>query len=248
MHNRCAIAVMAKAPVPGRAKTRLVPPLTPDGAAALSGAFLSDITGNLAQAARHAPIDGWVAYAPAGSEELFAARAVPGTALLLADGRGEMPAGVGGLGRCLLHAARGLSARGYAALCLVNSDSPTLPTGLLSRAASLLLDDPRRVVLGPAEDGGYYLIGMSAPHSSLFEGIAWSTSRVAAETRARVAALRLPLVELDAWYDVDDPPALERLRGELDCPMAKGFTPYAAPATSACLDRLGLRRGRMAAE
>ena len=118
---------------------------------------------------------------------------------------------VRGFGRCLLQAARSLFDRGHDAVCLLNSDSPTLPTSLLSRAARALAEAGDRVVLGPADDGGYYLIGMKAPHVHLFEDIDWSTSRVAEQTRQRARALGLSVVELDTWYDVDDAAALTRL-------------------------------------
>ena len=232
---------MAKAPVPGQAKTRLMPALTADEAAALGAAFLRDITHNIAAAAVHAPIDGWVAYAPAGSDHLLKDCTAPGTAFLLADGAIELPGRVQGFGRSLLHAMQGLVGRGYAAACLVNSDSPTLPTNLLTEAASLLLEEPERIVLGPAEDGGYYLIGMSTPHAGLFEDIAWSTSSVAAQTRARAAALGLKLVNLEPWYDVDQPALLERLVEELDTRSSGARPHYAAPATAACAHLLGLR-------
>ena len=122
--GRCAIAVMARAPQPGQSKTRLVPPLSAEQAAAISGAFLRDITENIALVARDAPIDGWIAYAPLASEPLFAGHLAPGTRLLLADGSPEMPRGVQGFGRCLLHAISGLIAQGYGAACLVNWRHP----------------------------------------------------------------------------------------------------------------------------
>ena len=238
MHeDGCAIAVMAKAPVPGRSKTRLTPPLGPAEAAAMSAAFLRDITENLACAARLAPIEGCVAYAPAGLEAAFAGHLAAGTRLVLADGAGDMPPGVAGFGRCLLHAVRSLLGQGAASACLLNADSPTLPTVRLLYAADVLALPGDRVVLGPAEDGGYYLIGMKAPHAALFADIAWSTATVAAQTRERAAALGLDLVELDPWYDVDDPAALRRLLAELDAP-GDG---YPAPATAACIERLGIR-------
>src|ERR1700735_3202134 len=115
----------------------------------------------------------------------------PGTRLVLADGAGEMVPGVDGFGRCLLQATERLFARGYSAVCLLNSDSPTLPTAQLSRAAAALAEAGDRVVLGPAEDGGYYLIGMKAAHAHLFRDIEWSTDRVADQTRARIQALGL---------------------------------------------------------
>jgi uncharacterized protein len=248
---RCAIAVMAKAPRPGMVKTRLVPPLTPDGAMAMGAAFLRDITENLRLAAQGAPIDGHVAYAPAGLEMLFSGLLAPGTRLVLADGAGEMPAGVEGFGRCLLHATRSLFERRYEAVCLLNADSPTLPTSLLVRTAEVLAESGDRVVLGPADDGGYYIIGMKAPHARLFADIAWSTNVVAEQTRARVRSLGLDLVELPSWYDVDEQAALVRLLQDIAAPPnSGGLTPYDAPVTAACARELGLAEllRQMAAE
>lgn len=238
MRDRCAIAVMAKAPAAGGSKTRLVPRMTGAQAAALSGAFLADITANIAAAARLAPVDGWVAFAPAGEEGTFAPYVCPETSFVLADGAGGIAPGVGSLGRCLLHAARALLGRGYGAVCLVNSDSPTLPTAILARAAETLIAAPDQVVLGPAEDGGYYLIGMTQPHAALFRDISWSSGAVAAETRARADAARLRLTEFEPWYDVDDPASLDRLAAALARPADPRS--FAAPATARLLTRLGL--------
>ncbi len=234
----CAIAVMAKAPRPGRVKTRLSPPLQPEEAAQMSAAFLRDITENIRLAAGQASIRGCVAYAPAGQEALFDGLLAPGTDLVLADGAIEAPPDVQGFGLSLLHAARALFAQGHQAVCLLNSDSPTLPTSLLVQAAAALVRPGDRVVLGAAEDGGYYVIGLKAPHARLFGDIAWSTGEVAAQTRARAAELRLELVELAPWYDVDDRAALLRL---LEARSDLGLMPYAAPATTACAARFGLR-------
>jgi rSAM/selenodomain-associated transferase 1 len=235
----CAFAVMAKAPQPGRAKTRLCPPLEPAQAAALSAAFLRDITDNIAHAARIVPIRSSVAYAPEGDEGWFDGHLAEGTDLFLADGSPPMPPDVRGLGRCLLHATEVLFAAGFAAVCLVNADSPTLPTAVLVEAARLLLDQGERIVIGPAEDGGYYLLGMTRPYPQLFTGIAWSTSSVAAATRARAAALGLAVVTLQSWYDVDDPRSLGRLLAEIAGPSTHP-APYRAPATRSCLAQLGL--------
>ncbi|MGH7153972.1 MAG: TIGR04282 family arsenosugar biosynthesis glycosyltransferase [Acetobacteraceae bacterium] len=234
--ERVAIAVMAKAPAAGRTKTRLVPPLDHDGAAALSAAFLRDITENIALAGRDAPIVGGVAYAPAGSEALFDGVIAKDTFRVLADGSIAMPSGIQGIGRSLLHAVSAMLAAGYAGACVVNADSPTLPTSLLHRACKALLQPGDRLVLGQAEDGGYYLLGVKTPHPHLFEDIAWSTDRVAEQTRERARSLRLETVELPAWYDVDDRTTLTRLADELRSP---GAGAYAAPATTACLEQLG---------
>ena len=238
------MAVMAKAPQPGRVKTRLTPPLTPAGATAMGAAFLRDITENLRLAGAAAAIDPHVAYAPAGQEHLFDGLLAPGTRLVLADGApdglGWAPPEVTGFGRCLLHAARALFAQGYGAVCLLNADSPTLPTARLVEAAEALAAPGDRVVLGPAEDGGYYLIGLKAPHAAVFADIAWSTERVAEQTRQRVRESGLALVELPAWYDVDEEAALVRLLEDIAAASGSPAAPYLAPATAACAARLGL--------
>jgi hypothetical protein len=231
------MGVMAKAPLPGRAKTRLCPPLRPAQAAALSAAFLRDITENIALAARTVPIDGFIAYAPAGDEASLSGHLAAGTGLVLADGSPAMPPDVRGFGRCLLHAAQALFAMGFGAVCLVNSDSPTLPTEALVAAARALLAPGDRIVLGPANDGGYYLLGMKQPHAHLFADIAWSTDGVAAATLSRTEALGLAAVTLATWYDVDDEASLDRL-------VAGADGGYGAPATHAWIERNGLR-GRM---
>nr|WP_294502970.1 TIGR04282 family arsenosugar biosynthesis glycosyltransferase [uncultured Rhodopila sp.] len=233
---------MAKAPRPGFSKTRLCPPLRTDQAARLSAAFLRDITDNIALAARDAPIGGYIAYAPAGTEALFEGHLAPGTRLLLADGSPPMPPGVDGFGRSLLHAIMAMLELGHGSAVVLNSDSPTLPTALLVRTAAALARDGERVVLGPADDGGYYLLGIKAAHAHLFTGIAWSTDSVAQTTRLRAAQLGLDVVELPSWYDVDDRPALDRLLRETETPaITNGLLPYAAPVTALALSRMGLR-------
>ncbi len=237
--SRCAIAVMAKSPRAGKVKTRLCPPLAPHEAMEMSAAFLRDITANLRASAAAAPIDGWVAYAPEGTAHLFDGLLAEGTGLLLADGAPPMPAEIQGFGRSLLHAIEALFAMGYGAACVLNADSPTLPTARLVEAATALLRPGARAVLGPAEDGGYYLLGMQSPRPHLFADIAWSTDTVADQTRARAADLSLELAELPAWYDVDDRAALHRLLDDLAVPPG-AVAPWPAPATAACVARLGL--------
>ena len=114
---------------------------------------------------------------------------------------------------------------------------------LLVRTAALLAAEADRVVLGPADDGGYYLLGMTAAHAHLFADIAWSTDSVAETTRLRAAQLGLEVVELPTWYDVDDQAALERLMEETAMTQmaGNGLLPYAAPRTALALARMGLR-------
>lgn len=226
----CAIGVMAKAPCPGRSKTRLCPPLTLDQAALLSAAFLRDTSANILEAARTTPIIAYAAYAPDGAEALITPHLAPGTHLILADGSLPAPAAVEGFGRCLLQAIEAMLARGHAAACVLSSDIPTLPTCLLMQAARRLLAPGDRAVLGACDDGGYYILGLKQAHARLFADIAWSTDTVAAASRARAREIGLELVELEPWYDVDDAASLARLSADT--------TGYPAPATRAALAQL----------
>jgi len=228
----CGIAVMSKLPRAGHSKTRLCPPLTPEQAARLSGAFLRDVTEGLAAAARQAAITAYAAYAPAGVEAELRPHLAPGTVPILADGSSPVPPGVEGFGRCLLHATDQVFRRGHASAGVLSSDTPTLPTEYLVRAADLLAaGDGRRVVLGACDDGGYYFLGMTARHWQLFAHTAWSTDSVAATTRRHAQALGLELIELPRWYDVDGALSLAQLRRETGG--------YPAPTTRNALAALG---------
>jgi glycosyltransferase A (GT-A) superfamily protein (DUF2064 family) len=119
------------------------------------------------------------------------------------------------LGERLINAADELLSNGFESVCLINSDSPTLPGEILKTAASLLAQAGDRVVLGLSEDGGYYLIGLKHPHDQLFERIAWSTEHVLAHTIERAAEINLPVELLPTWYDVDDAATLHLLCDEL---------------------------------
>jgi uncharacterized protein len=111
---------------------------------------------------------------------------------------------------------------------VLNSDSPTLPTSLLVETAHVLARPGERAVLGPALDGGYYLLGLKAKHHRLFEDIAWSTERVAQQTLERAAELKLPVHILPTWYDVDDVAGLKIMRAELF--EGQSFAPGLCPA------------------
>jgi glycosyltransferase A (GT-A) superfamily protein (DUF2064 family) len=100
-------------------------------------------------------------------------------------------------------------------VCLIDSDSPTLPSIALHAAVKELARPGDRVVVGPSEDGGYYLIGMKRVEPRLFEGISWSTGSVCAETVERAHEAGLELVQLPKWYDVDDAATLAVLEREL---------------------------------
>ena len=203
----CGIAVMAKASAPGRTKTRLVPPLTFDEAAALNTAFLRDIADNVMLAARHAAIAGYAAYAPPGSEGFFRRVLPPAIGLIDAS----MP----NFGDCLFRTIEEIFARGHGSAVVLNSDSPTLPTAFLVETAQMLARPGERAVLGPSSDGGYYLLGLKTAHRRLFDDIAWSTERVAAQTLERARDIGLDVHTLPVWYDVDDSEGLRRLADEV---------------------------------
>ncbi len=198
---------MVKAPRSGEVKTRLVPPLRAEEASLLSACFVKDILANLVAVSESVPVDCYAAYSPPGSEALFRDFLPPQIRMLA-------PRSIG-LANSLPDAVEDLIAAGYDGACLVNADSPTLPRSLLTDAFTRLRAPGDRVVLGPATDGGYYLIGLKHPHRHLFRDIAWSTERVYRQTAERAATIGLELVTLPAWYDVDDAASLSWLCREL---------------------------------
>ena len=145
----------------------------------------------------------------------------------------------GNLGRVLLGAARELLAQGHSCVVLVNSDSPTLPAERLSEAIGHLSMSGDRVVLGPATDGGYYLIGLKTAHPRLFGDVRWGSEAVLAETLSRAKEIGLPAVELAPWYDVDDAESFATLRAELRGESPEFAGGGAARATRAFLASIG---------
>ena len=210
--NMTALAVMSKAPRAGKVKTRLSPPLTMQQCAELNICFLRDTTQNIAEVALTSPSAGIVCYTPAGDEEAFDGLLPEKFTLICQRGSG--------FGERLLCAAQDILACGFGSVCLIDSDSPTLPASALAEAVHELNRPGDRIVLGGSDDGGYYLIGLKQAHVRVFEEITWSTSRVYAETVERVREIGAPLVELPLWYDVDDAETLDTVSNELirNCP------------------------------
>jgi len=235
----CALAVMAKTPQAGAVKTRLIPPLNAEEAARLNTCFLQDVTVCIATLTSKC-IHGYVAYTPAGQESAFDG--------LLPAGFRLLPQRGSGLGERLLHVTEDFLAAGYAAVCLVNSDSPTLPSELLRRAIDALASAEDRVVLGRAVDGGYYLIGLKKAHRRLFEDITWSSPAVFDQTVERVRELGLDVELLPAWYDVDDLESLRWLCDELFAGNGRhnpeNLAAHHAPRTRDYLSSLIEKRGR----
>jgi len=199
--GRIVLAVMAKVPATGAVKTRLCPPLTLPQAAGLARCFLQD---RVDQLLTLDGADALVAFAPSEREAELAA-------LLPARVRRVAQAGPD-LGARLDRLLTDLLAEGYVGAAAVDADSPTLPSDYLREACRHLRGGAVDVVIGPSEDGGYYLIGLRAPAPALFRDIEWSTPTVLDETLARARRLGLRLALLPPWFDVDRGEDLARLR------------------------------------
>ncbi len=220
----CAV-VMARRPGAAAAKTRLAARLDEAERGALYEAFLRD---KLAALARVPELACVVAVAPPDDPSSLAPFA-PAGATFIAQ-RGD------DLGARLTAVSEDLFARGARAVLLCDSDSPTLPSHFIDEAARALASGDVDVVLGPAADGGYTLLGTSRPIPELFVGIPWSTSAVLRETLAAADRARLRVHLLPSWFDVDVPEDLDRLVRELACasPYADGY----ATATASVLAHL----------
>lgn len=227
---------MTKAPRAGQVKTRLTPPLSPDEAAALNSCFLRDMTGAISLIAAKNKARGFAVYTPEGAAESYTEIIPPDFHLL--PQRGEA------LGERMIFALEDLFQLGFSSVCLIGSDSPTIPPRVFSEATTILARPENNVVLGPTEDGGYYLIGSNRMQSALFQDIAWSTERVLEKTCERARQLELKVHLLPPWYDVDDDKSLRRLCEELFVRNAKPAEGYPAPATRVYLERLLEREGR----
>lgn len=233
----CALAVMTKAPRAGKVKTRLTPPLTPEEAAALNICFLRDTTAGIMQTVAKGGAQGIGVFTPEGSENEFGEILPPQFQLILQ--RGEA------FGERLIAAAEDIFALGFDSLCLIDSDSPSVPLAAYKVAVQKLSVPEPASVLGPSDDGGYYLIGLNRPQRHLFEDIDWSTEKVFEQTVQRAKESDLPMEFLPTWYDVDDRATLHRLCDELlDHNHAPSSAGYSAPETKNFLERLIAREGR----
>jgi len=200
-----AIAIVCKTPATGQSKTRLSPLLLPDECAAISGCFIRDLSATIQSMAEEGDVAGCAVYTPLGSEQVLRAL-LPAAFCLLPQRQGD-------LGARMLRATADLLDAGYAGAILVGADSPTLPEAILRDAANALRQGDN-VVLSPALDGGYTLIGLSRAHKRLFEDMPWSTSEVYRLTLERAHEIELPVVNVQGWYDVDDTASFHVLEDE----------------------------------
>jgi len=200
------IVIFAKAPVPGQVKTRLIPALGEEGAAALAHRMLLD-TCREALAAAVGPVE-----------------------LCLSGSFSDVPQGVevtdqgeGDLGERLARAAQRLIGQGEAAI-FIGTDCPQLDADRLKRACSEL--ERHDAVIHPTFDGGYALLGLNRHDASVFSGIEWSTPSVGADTIARIAALDWSLHVGDTLLDVDEPEDLEAAGLDAQAGRKASATPF----------------------
>jgi rSAM/selenodomain-associated transferase 1 len=198
-----ALIVMAKRPSPGRTKTRLSPPLSLEQAAYLYQCFLKDTLDLMSQVKEADPV---IAYLPAEEQAFFKALA-PNFRLEAQKGEN--------LGERLDNASQRILKHGHQKVVLINSDGPTLPVAYLNAAFEQLSDD-RDIVIGPSEDGGYYLIGMQQPITQILRSVEMSTPNVTQDTLMLAERASLVVHMLPEWYDVDDANTLQRLITDLE--------------------------------
>lgn len=220
-----AIGIMCKAPRPGASKTRLARAIGAVAASELSVCFLRDVAAAIEAVPEILGRKGYAVYAPAGTERVLRELFPEKFGLLLEAGED--------LGDALFGATRDLLLVGHDCVLLVNGDSPTLPSRFLVQAIEALRGDGDRLVLGPASDGGYYLIGLKRPHQRLFTQIEWGTDTVFSRTCERAAEIGLATTLLPEWYDIDDVETLQWLRDELTGHSARfrGGSPASATRT-----------------
>jgi rSAM/selenodomain-associated transferase 1 len=201
-----AVGIMCKTPLAGASKTRLSPPLSPTECAQISACFIRDLANTIHELSLSGQVVPYAVYTPKGSEESLR-RLLPGSFGLSLQREGDF-------GVRLFEGANDLLDAGHGGAILVNSDSPTLPKAVLQQAVDAV-SNCGNVTLSPAIDGGYTLIGVSKPHSRLFEDIPWSTSEVYRLTLERAREIGLATRIVHGWYDVDDSESLRMLEDEL---------------------------------
>jgi rSAM/selenodomain-associated transferase 1 len=217
-----ALAVMAKAPVAGLVKTRLMPPLDEKQAAELYRALLID---QLEHLTALSIADLYVAFTPGEASQMIENLAPAGYHCF--------PQAGSDLGDRMQEVLAELRRRGHRNAIVLGSDLPPVPLTTLHEAFKRLSADRKRVVLGPSQDGGYYLIGMNQPTPEVFFGMSWSHQRVLADTTEKLRQLGIDFCLLPHWLDVDTAEDLARLRAIRDPLTRAGMK-----RTLACLEQI----------
>jgi rSAM/selenodomain-associated transferase 1 len=199
-----ALAIMVKQPLPGRVKTRLCPPLTHEQAVELYRCFLLDKMAQVRRVPAGAP---YLAFTPQEAEEFFRDLASEAFSVVPQEGSN--------LGERLDRLSARLLAAGHPGVVIIDSDTPNLPDHYLAEAVERIGDRGTDAIFGPAEDGGYYLVGLRRPLPALFQGITWSTPVVLEQTLRHAAAVGLRVHLLPPWFDVDTAKDLVRLADDL---------------------------------
>ena len=231
---KICVTVFAKNPTPNQVKTRLVPTLSPEQAATLYTAFLTDWCETLAKLSG---VDLIIAHTPpAAATDLQA---------LIGDDAIYIPQMGADLGERLTSATQWAIEHEYTKILLVGSDSPTLPISYISRGFTQL--DAQDIVIGPSTDGGYYLIGFSARSVTttvpfVFEDIAWSTADVFEQTLARIRSVKATMGLLPPWYDIDTAEDLAFLSAHLSAMRLAGETIQAIRTESLLAELLSHRK------
>ena len=215
MDNKNALAVMARAPRPGNVKTRIAS-LTIEEKASLYRAFITDTFNRIKNLEG---VDMFSFYTPlSGRDEI--SKVIPyRVSLTPQKGRD--------LGERLFNVFFSLFKRGYERAAVIGSDSPSLPPEYVQEAFSIL-EGSETLVLGPAKDGGYYLVAMDRVSfkragKPLFSGIPWSSPMVLKETVKRAKANNIALKLLKQWYDIDTKEDLYLLKDNKDAPVSSGY-------------------------
>ncbi len=198
---------MAKAPVPGTVKTRLVPVFSTADAAHLARALLLD---QLIHLDAISTVDLYLAFSPAEAGEMM--RQLAPTSFEL------FPQSEGDLGARMHNIFSVLFAKEYRSVVLIGADLPPVPLDYFAQAYEYLDGPQPRVVLGPSRDGGYYLVGLNRPLPPMFENMTWSHDRVFTQTVTKLADLRIEMHELPIGFDIDTPDDLEILMTRIDDP------------------------------
>jgi hypothetical protein len=221
-----ALAVMAKAPLAGQVKTRLLPLFTIEEAAELSRSLLVDQLNHLQELDA---ADFYLAFAPDDAQSLIAQITPPCFHLFPQQGD-DLGARMGAVFDRLFQI-------GHKSIVLIGGDLPPVPRRFFTEAYAFLESPKKRVVLGPSRDGGYYLVGCNQPAPQIFEDMSWSHGAVLAQTLDRLAALRIDFHLLPSWFDIDTPDDLRYLCSMLDPTLEK-----AMPNTLPLLQRLKLEQ------